>query len=109
MSESAKKRGMLESTTEKGRAAKLLSPRGGRFETNSCAAEWHIISPDGKEYRFRNMRNFVRENHDLFGVDGTDEECQAILTRFSSLRHNMRIRKQKSCLGGWRIILDDSE
>lgn len=106
-SESAKRRGMPESVREQGRAAKLKSPRGARAETNSCAAEWHIKAPSGEEYRFRNMRHFVRNHADLFGVNGTDEECQTILTRFSVLRHNLKKGKQHTCLGGWTIIIDD--
>ena len=38
----------------------------GPFETNIHAVEWIVVSPKGVQFEFRNLRNWIRENLDLF-------------------------------------------
>ena len=42
------------------------NPLRGKFETNLHAKEWHLRSPDGVTYHFRNLRHFIRNHKHLF-------------------------------------------
>lgn len=67
--------------SEKGQTKNLLkgtnaaseSPNSGHFETNINAIDWHIVSPEGKEYRFRNLNLWAEKNYELFGFDNIKE------------------------------------
>ena len=63
---------------KKGTEAALKSPRAGRYETNINAKEWHIVSPEGKHFRFKNLCNWARNNCGLFGMDATEESAVRI-------------------------------
>ena len=110
MSESAKKRGMPEAVRLKGIREKAASVEGGRTEQNRNAKQWHLISPSGEEYIVSNLLFFIRENASLFGIGGTDEEAHYILRRFSSLKNHMKgDKKQRTCCGGWTIIIPEDD
>lgn len=47
------------------------SPIAGKFETNVHAVDWMLVSPDGTEYRFKNLYEFVRQNPHLFAQADT--------------------------------------
>lgn len=47
-------------------AAAKKSPRSGRGVGNVHATDWHILSPTGVEYKFKNLHEFVRSNPGLF-------------------------------------------
>lgn len=51
--------------------AAKLSPLAGRFESNAQAVDWWLIAPDGTEYKFRNLYEFVRQNPQLFAPNDT--------------------------------------
>lgn len=86
------------------------SPKSGRFEQNVHATEWHLVSPDGIHYRFRSLRNWLRENgRELFGVEDDTRQFNNVISGLS--------RVKKSVLGtlppgqrpgytykGWRVI-----
>lgn len=42
------------------------NPRTGKFDTNASATEWHLRSPDGVEFHFRNLRHFIRTHRFIF-------------------------------------------
>lgn len=110
MSESAKKRGMPEEVRLKGIKAKAESEKGGRTEKNRNAKKWHLISPDGKEYIVSNLTLFARNNPELFNIDGSDKECIRVMTRFSVLKWQLKnAKKQTTCLGGWKIIIQEDD
>mgnify|MGYP000311522779 CR=1 FL=1 len=44
-----------------GTPAAQKSPKSGKFLTNINAKDWHLISPDGKEYKFESKR--ISLNH----------------------------------------------
>jgi hypothetical protein len=56
--EAAKVAGML--------ATNAVNPHTGKFETNHSAKDWHLRSPHGDVYHFRNLRHFIREHRHLF-------------------------------------------
>ena len=43
-----------------------VNPRTGKFETNVSAKDWHLRSPEGEVFHFRNLRNFIRNHRHLF-------------------------------------------
>ena len=76
----------------------------------STLTEWHLVSPDGIHYRFRSLRNWLRENgRELFGVEDDTRQFNNVISGLS--------RVKKSVLGtlppgqrpgytykGWRVI-----
>lgn len=53
-----------------GTEAAKASPKSGRFETNVNAKDWHLVSPDGKHYRFHSLNFWLRNNcQKLFGCE----------------------------------------
>ena len=48
-----------------GTPAALKSPIAGPFETNINAKGWVVVSPEGKEYVFRNLNLWCREHEDI--------------------------------------------
>jgi hypothetical protein len=50
----------------KGTPAAKISPIAGSFETNINAKDWVLVSPDGKEYKCRNLNLWAKNNCDLF-------------------------------------------
>lgn len=88
-----------------GTAAALLSPRSGHFETNRNAKPWHLISPSGKHYSFRNLNLWAEKNYKMFGFDHPDNAYK--------IACGIRVAKRgaegkiKACTyKGWRVILD---
>jgi len=91
------------------RDAFYASPKSGPYETNVSAKEWHLLSPDGTAYHFRNLSLWLRIHGDLF--DPADVEvkpqstrkgsgyCRAI-TQLARLRPERRARRYK--WKGWR-------
>ncbi|TEU23416.1 hypothetical protein E2B99_13645 [Alkanindiges illinoisensis] len=51
--------------------AAKLSPLAGKFASNVQAVDWWLISPDGTEYKFKNLYEFVRQNPHLFAPADT--------------------------------------
>jgi len=95
----------LRNSAEEGRT----NPRRGRFETNVAAREWHLRSPDGVEYHFWNLRNFIREHAHLFSEEQLCMSAQPPITRAEQnlARLSPRRRDKAVCvLGGWTWIHD---
>lgn len=85
--------------------ARPLKPKTGRFDTNAAARNWTIISPDGEEYTFRNLRNWLRNHADLFGIDGSDESIERASKGFCNLSMTLRGKMKYPCYSykGWRL------
>ena len=89
-----------------GTAAAKESPKSGRFETNVNAKEWHLVSPEGREFRFRSLACWLRENcREHFG-------CEPYAREFYNVYSGLRNAK-RSMLGGnyrtptykgWKVI-----
>lgn len=102
MSESAKGRDMTE-LQKQGTTAAMQSPKSGRFRTNSSAKRWELISPFGEHFKCQNLRNFVRENPDLFGHNGSDEAVRRICSGFMTIKRNIRDGKSGQSYKGWTL------
>ena len=68
-----KKAKLFQEYREEAKAAQLetnkTNPLTGKFETNIAAKDWHLRSPEGVTYHFRNLRHFIRTHRNLFSDD----------------------------------------
>ena len=103
MSKAAKDNGLTENL-KKGTPAALASPKGGRFETNSSAKDWTIMSPDGKVYTIVNLKNWIRQNIELFGDNLTDADVERISSGFRVINRNARRGKGTVTYKGWSVL-----
>ena len=82
-----------------GTPAAQKSPKSGKFLTNVNAKDWHLISPDGKEYKFHSLNFWLRENGDkLFGCVPDSKEFKNVSTGLSGAKRAMLGRNY----GSWR-------
>lgn len=101
-----KKKELLKIMLPKSLEAAKKSPKSGRFVTNVNAIDWHLISPEGKEYRFHSLQLWLRENGErLFG-------CKPDTKEFDNVRSGLNGAK-RAMLGGsygcctykdWQVI-----
>lgn len=82
------------------------SPKSGRFVTNVNAIDWHLISPDGKHYRFHSLSNWLRENGpELFGCEPDSREFRNVISGLCGAKRAMLGKKHPACTyKGWRVI-----
>lgn len=95
-----------------GTAAAMKSEKAGRFVTNSSARRWELISPDNVVYKCTNLKEFIRENAVMFGINGAnDKEVNRIRCGFTQLKNGMKKGLRETCNGGWRmrLIYDDKK
>lgn len=89
-----------------GTPAAQKSPKSGKFLTNINAKDWHLISPDGKEYKFHSLNYWLRENGDkLFGCAPDSKEFKNVSTGLSGAKRAMLGRNYGCCTyKGWKVI-----
>ena len=56
---------MPENFMKRAHEAVKTNRKTGHFETHHNAVEWHLISPDGVEYCFKNLVLWIEQNEDL--------------------------------------------
>lgn len=88
----------------KGTPAAMVSPKAGRFETNSSAKDWTILSPDGKIYNFVNLRNWIRQNLDKFGNHLSERDVDRINSGFRVAKRNMLRGTSTTTYKGWSVL-----
>lgn len=86
--------------------AAKVSPNSGRFETNTNAKDWHLVSPEGKHYRFRSLNFWLREHcREFFGCE---PDSRGYINAGAGLRNAKRAMlggKYPCCTyKGWRVI-----
>lgn len=84
------------------------NPQTGHFETNNHAAEWHLVSPDGKEYKFKNLVLWAEEHEELLPVSPRTKErvqCRTFVREITRLKsENERYTYFRDDYHGWRVI-----
>ena len=91
----------------RGTEAAKNSPLAGRFETNSSAKTYTLVSPEGVKVEVTNLRQWARENSEFFGFDPTDENVQRICNGFYTIAKNIRLCRRGQTYKGWTIIVTD--
>lgn len=92
--------------------AKAESPLVGSFETNVSAREWHLLSPDGTAYHFRNLALWLQTHTDLFEDDDVRQVPQSrtgVTTRAQSQLGRLRPERlaRRDSWKGWRWLGKD--
>lgn len=93
-----------------GTEAAKNSPKGGRFETNKSAIDWHLVSPEGKHYRFHSLNFWLRNNcRELFGCEPDSAEYKRVASGFSTAKRAVlgKVKPpQRPCCTykGWQVI-----
>lgn len=97
-----------QESAKKATAAAQKSPLSGRFETNINAKEWVIMDPTGKTYKFTNLRNWIRNNIELFTDIENAADDPKIVDRIC---HGLGTAKRNTIAGksgttwyGWSVI-----
>lgn len=102
ISSAAKKRGFTENLA-KGTPAAQRSPKGGRFNTNSSAKAWTLLSPDGRIFTCTNLNNWIRTHAELFGIEPTDENIRRVSAGFRVIKRNIKLNRGCQTYKGWTI------
>lgn len=108
-SQSAKKRGINKDVQKKGTAAAQKSLLAGRFDTNIAAKKWVLKSPEGVIYEVQNLKNFIRNNHDLFNILNNDLDVDRVAKGFYAAKRGLLGKKdaRAGTCRGWQIIGGD--
>lgn len=95
---------------KKATSAAQISPRSGRFEENIHAIDWHLISPDGKHYKFRSLRNWLRDNgKQFFGVSPDTKQFESVVSGLSRVKRSVMgtlplDQRPGYTYKGWQVI-----
>ena len=94
-----------------GTKAAKKSPKSGRFETNVNAIDWHLISPEGAEYKFHSLNFWLRENcRDLFGCEPDSREFNNVRSGLSGAKRAMKGGTYGSTTyKGWKCLPCEEE
>ena len=108
LSEKAKERGFTDNL-KKGTSAAMKSPKMGRFDTNVNAKDWVLISPEGKIYECHSLSNFVRQNPEIFDIDGSEKECNRIINGLKTIKSHTKLGKKGQSYYGWTVDIEKSQ
>ncbi len=93
--------GVNDKALRKAQEAAKVSPLSGPFETNAIAKTWVIQAPDGRIYKCRNLKNWLREHEHL--LDGTVKQAWDGITKIKYGMQGKRKRPAKQWKG-WRLL-----
>lgn len=65
------------------------SPKSGRFITNKAAIDWHLVSPEGEHFHIHSLAFWLRENHEMFGVEPDTREFKNVISGLSRVKRAM--------------------
>ena len=87
------------------------NPKTGHFPTHHRAEEWHLISPDEKEYRFKNFVLWIEENEDLLPISTRTGKKVSNRTFFREMQRLKSDNKKNTCSKdnyyGWKVIKEE--
>lgn len=110
----ADKAARLRAADSRRRDAHAASPLSSSTESNASAKEWHLLSPDGTAYHFRNLSLWLREHAELFEPDDVAEIPQSrtgVTTRAQSKLGRLRPDRAqpRQTWKGWRWLQGDND
>lgn len=107
--ESKKKKSQIGQTDnlKKGTPAAKESPKSGHFETNINSKDWHIVSPEGKHYCFRNLNLWAENNYTLFGFDDITD-ARKVSKGIGMAKRATEGKNANSCTyKGWSVVVEE--
>lgn len=66
---------------------------------------WHLVSPEGKHYKFKNLAQWARENTELFGFEKSEKNAKRVSAGVIQAKRGKIVCTYKD----WRVIDDPSE
>ena len=85
-------------------------PRLGRFETNIHAIWWHLVSPEGEEYKFKNLSHWLRTTgHIYFGVEAEGRDIGLVRGGLQQAKKKTRKNGRQFYYKGWAVIPTQAE
>lgn len=97
----------MSNIAEKAATAHKLSSKSGRFETNSSAKTYILISPYGERIEVTNLSLWARKNCELFGFEPSDKNAEKISHGFYTIWENIRKSQRGQTYKGWTITAED--
>lgn len=91
------------------------SPKSGRFITNRAAIDWHLVSPDGKDYYFHSLSYWLQENcKELFGFDPGSKQFYNAVAGLERVKRSMlgklsERQRPGYSYKGWKVIPTDDD
>ena len=90
--------------------ALLKDPRLGRFESNIHAIWWHLVSPEGEEYKFKNLSHWLRTTgYIYFGVDAEDHDIRLVRIGLQQAKKKTKKTGRQFYYKGWAVIPTQTE
>ena len=85
--------------------ALLKDPRYGRFETNVHAIRWHLVSPDGETFRFRNLNQWLRTvGSRYFDLDDSGPKFNKVRDRLQHVKWKTKKTGRQQHYRGWAVV-----
>lgn len=110
MSATAKQRDMTDLQVM-GREAAKISPKSGRYETNTKAIDWHLISPEGKHYYFHSLNFWLREHcRQFFNCEPDSHQFKNVASGLTGAKRAMLGKDYPCCTyKGWQVIPTEAD
>lgn len=93
---------ILRSDRMKGRNVKDITKKK---IAKKNSRNWHLISPEGNHYRFQNLKQWARENSELFGFEKNEEYVSRIVVGISQAKRGKIVNTYK----GWKVVNDPAK
>ena len=85
--------------------ALLKDPRYGRFETNVHAIRWHLVSPEGETFRFRNLNHWLRTvGTRYFDLDDNGRKFKSVKSSLQHVKWKTKTSGRQHHYKGWAVI-----
>ena len=86
--------------------ALLKDPRYGPFETNIHSIRWHLISPEGEAFQFRNLNHWLRtDGNRYFGLDEDDSRLNTVKSCLQHAKWKTKKTGRQHYYLGWAVVL----
>lgn len=83
-------------------------PKTGHFETHHGAVEWHILSPKGEDFKFKNLVLWIDEHEELLPVSkrtGNRVDKKTFYREIMRLKSdNEKYTYFRNDYHGWKVI-----
>lgn len=102
---------MSAATREKMAESRKKVPNSAEIQ-RMAAIDWHLVSPEGEHFHIHSLAFWLRENHEMFGVEPDTREFKNVISGLSRVKRAMLGKigdGQRPCATykGWSVIPTD--